>query len=105
MLDLTTQFAEWALRNTRARALLLGACLGWLTWGLSMVPERSDFSLLMALVMLTAGTVAFVLHALHEQLTRGGLSRDERHAEIRLCSSLLGCGVAVVLYALQALHG
>lgn len=104
MLDITTQFAEWALRNARCRAVLFGAALGWLTWGLSMVPERTAFSLAMALVMLVAGTISFVLHAAHELLTRGGLGRAERIAEVRLCTSLLGCGVVAVLYTLQALH-
>ncbi|HSI57916.1 MAG TPA: hypothetical protein VLA16_10175 [Ideonella sp.] len=104
MIDLTTQLAEWAFRNVRTRAVLFGAGLGWLTWGLSMVPERSAFSVAMALVMLVAGAVSFVLHALHELLGRGGLSRGARAAEVRLCTSLLGGGIAASLYALQALY-
>lgn len=105
MVNLTpkfAKFAEWAIRNSHSRAVLVGTFLGWITWELSKMPERSGHNLAMALIVVTAGSASFVLHALHAQAARSNI-RAERRTEVRVWVSLLGCGVALSINGLQAM--
>ena len=101
MISFTAKFAEWAICNTRCRAVLVGTCLGWIAWELSAIPERSGYNLAMALIVVMAGSASFVLFALHAQTARSRLAPVARGAEARVWVSLLGGAVALSIHALQ----
>jgi hypothetical protein len=100
MVHLITRIASSAIRHARLRALLYGTGLGWVAALLLDAPQPPAFRVAMALVVLGAGTVSFVLHELHLRMLRTRLTRAQCWDEARLNIVLVGCGVAFSLHAL-----
>jgi hypothetical protein len=100
MVHLFTRIAGSAIRHARIRAALYGTGLGWVVALLLDAPQPPTFRLAVALIVLVAGTISFVFHALHLRLLRVRLTRAQCWDEARIGVVLVGCGVA---FALQVL--
>ena len=87
--------------SVQVQAMLFGAGLGWVAWELSRVGDASAFKLVMALIVLAAGSTSFVLYALHRQGAGTKATRGEHFARARKNLSLLGCGIALTIQGLQ----
>lgn len=89
----------------RVQAVLAGAGIGLLVQALARAAEEAGearFRLAMALVVVTAGSLSFVLYAQSRLPPRG---RAGHLSDTRTCTSLLGCGLLAALQALQRLTG
>lgn len=101
MISFTHKVARFAFGNVCSRALLAGAVLGSIASALASVPERPLYNLSMAVVMIAAGFAAFVCHALHERGRNKPAAKSDTASAVRLWVSLLGCGLAGSIWAMQ----
>jgi hypothetical protein len=90
------------LADPHRRALLVGLMLGVLTWAMASL-DGSGQRLPMAILMILAGSAAFVLHALHLKLQRQRLSRQETLRDTCTWLCLIGLALTGAIQALQLL--
>ncbi len=107
MFDFARDLYRHATRDARASgntgAVAIGALLGVITRELARIDDGSGRQMIAALVVVLAGSAAFVLHALHRQSLSLRLSRLELQTRAWSIAGLVGIAVIGSIFALQAL--
>lgn len=81
--------------------MLVGTLLGWIAWEMSRASQSAAmYNGVMALVMVTAGSASFVLHALHTQ-RRIVIGHAATAARVRQWVFLLGLGLVLSMSGLN----
>ena len=95
------RFALLAFVDTRVRALLVGLLLGTLVHELAAQRPGDAFALAMAFVMVLAGSISFVLHA----LATGSVRSATPTSRLRGWVLLLGLGLVAGVHGPALLGG